>query len=59
MKINLMRSLLILSLLMFCSLSYAQIFNLGNFEIEKDTIGYSGGLQINSTLIKNTKNIFT
>ncbi|WP_067146366.1 DUF481 domain-containing protein [Pseudotamlana agarivorans] len=30
-----------------------------NFIIEKDTVGFSGGIELNGSLIKNTKNIFT
>lgn len=36
-----------------------QILNVENLRIEKDTIGFSGGVELNVNFIKNTRNIFT
>ncbi|KAB1071948.1 DUF481 domain-containing protein [Tamlana haliotis] len=49
----------LLSLLSLSSLGYAQIFNIENFVIEKDTIGFSGGIDLNISLVKNTKTNFS
>lgn len=45
--------------LIFSHATYGQIFNVDNFIIEKDTVGFSGGIELNGSLIKNKKNIFT
>ncbi|MBU2949266.1 DUF481 domain-containing protein [Tamlana agarivorans] len=54
-----MKCILYIVVFTISSWGYAQIFNIENFVIAKDTIGFSGGIDINISLVKNTKTNFS